>query len=167
MSAPPLPDIFGNYVLGEDFVEVVSPAAIDWLPQTAGWAWAGAVLALLLARYAWRRLRHWYRNRYRREAAAKLQALRGADADEAWLVELNRLLKLTALVAYSRDTVARLSGADWIAFLNSRCPEPAFSPEQTDLLEQGVYRRAVPDASMRQGLLDASLRWVACHEAGR
>ena len=40
MSAPPLPDTFGNYALG-DFFEVVSPAAISWLPQTAGWAWLG------------------------------------------------------------------------------------------------------------------------------
>ena len=29
MSAPPLPDIFGNYALGE-FVEVVAPNAISW-----------------------------------------------------------------------------------------------------------------------------------------
>ena len=33
VSAPPLPETFGNYALG-DFAEVVSPAAISWLPQT-------------------------------------------------------------------------------------------------------------------------------------
>ena len=65
MSAPPLPDAFGNYALG-DFVEVVSPAAISWLPQTAGWAWLG-LAALALALYkGWRWLQHWHRNRYRR-----------------------------------------------------------------------------------------------------
>ena len=40
MSAPPLPDIFGNYILG-DFVEVVSPENVSWLPQTVGVGVAG------------------------------------------------------------------------------------------------------------------------------
>ncbi len=52
MSAPPLPDIFGNYVLG-DFVEVVSPENISWLPQTAGWVWLGAFLLAVLLRYGY------------------------------------------------------------------------------------------------------------------
>ena len=40
MSAPPLPEAFGNYALG-DFVEVISPASISWLPQTPGWLFGG------------------------------------------------------------------------------------------------------------------------------
>ena len=74
MSAPALPEIFGNYLLGEEFVEVVSPAVVSWLPQTAGWACLGAVCLALLMRYGYRRLRQWYRNRYRREALARLDA---------------------------------------------------------------------------------------------
>ena len=59
MSAPPLPDIFGNYVLG-DFAEVVSPQAISWLPQTIGWAWLGVALLVLLLRYLFKWIRKWY-----------------------------------------------------------------------------------------------------------
>ncbi|MCB1689200.1 MAG: DUF4381 domain-containing protein [Halioglobus sp.] len=163
MSAPPLPDIFGNYALG-DFVEVVPPEAISWLPQTAGWAWLGALLAVVILRYGWRKLRHWHRNRYRREAALRLQQLAQGAAHDSWLIELNKLLKLTALAAFSREQVARLSGQEWVAFLNQHCASPPFSPDHCRLLARGVYEGAtVPDA-MRQSLLVACRQWVEHHE---
>ena len=128
MSAPDLPEIFGNYVLGE-FVEVVSPEGVSWLPQTAGWYWLGAVLLALLIRYAWRRLQRWYRNRYRREAAARLRQLTAELSPERAPLELNRLLKLTAMAGFSRDAVAQLHGEAWVDFLNSQCDAPPFTAE--------------------------------------
>jgi len=164
VSAPPLPEIFGNYVLGDEFVEVVAPAAVNWLPQTAAWAWLGAALGVLLLRLAWRRLRRWHRNRYRREAAARLQALAAAPRDGDWLGEVNRLLKLTALAAFPRERVARLHGRDWVEFLNSRCAAAPFSAAQQDLLAAGVYARATPAEPARRALLGACRQWIECHE---
>ena len=163
MSAPALPDTFGNYALG-NFVEAVSPQAINWLPQTTGWWWLGAALLTMLLRYGWRRLRHWYRNRYRREATVRLQQL-GSAADQGRLIEeLNRLMKLTALAAFSREQVASLSGEDWVDFLNSRCNRPPFSSEQSKLLAVSAYRSEVLEADTRQQLLAACLTWVCDHE---
>jgi hypothetical protein len=164
VSAPPLPEIFGNYVLG-DFVEVVSPEAISWLPQTMGWAWFGALLLVWLLRYSWRRLRRWYQNRYRREAAVRLQQLATTGNHETLLIELNKLLKLTALAAFSREQVARLSGEEWVDFLNRHCSAPPFSTEQGRLLAAGAYRGAIPEDTTRQQLLAASLNWVRNHES--
>ena len=164
MSAPPLPDIFGNYVLG-DFVEVVSPENISWLPQTAGWAWLGAILLVYLLRYSWRQLRHWYRNRYRREAIARLQKIAEAGEPEFWLMELNKLLKLTALAAFSRDQVAQLSGKEWVDFLNRHCSTPPFSLEQKELLAIGAYRNTTLKDNTRLKLLASSLTWVRTHES--
>lgn len=163
MSAPPLPDVFGNYALG-DFVEVVSPADISWLPQTAAWGWLGAILLAYGLYRAGRVLRRWYRNRYRREAATRLQQLAESCNPEALVGEVNRLLKLTALVAFSRQQVARLSGEDWVSFLNRQCPGQPFSPEQAGLLALGTYRAQALDAPGRQQLIAASLRWVREHE---
>ena len=164
MSAPPLPEIFGNYVLG-DFVEVVSPESISWLPQTAGWAWLGALLLIWLLRYSWRRLRRWYRNRYRREAAARLQQLTTIGSHENWLIELNKLLKLTALAAFPREQVARLSGQEWVTFLNRHCSTPPFSTEQSSLLAVEAYRSSLLEDTIRQQLLAASLNWIRNHES--
>lgn len=163
MSAPPLPNNFGNYALG-DLVEVVSPENISWLPQTAGWAWLGVLLLVVLLHYGWRRLRHWYRDRYRREAAVRLQQLAQAEPQDTWLIELNKLLKLTALAAFSREHVARLSGEEWVEFLNRHCASSPFTADHGLLLARGVYESpTVPDAT-RQALFAACLNWVRTHE---
>jgi hypothetical protein len=163
VSAPSLPDVFGNYVLG-DFVEVVSPEAISWWPQTVGWLWLGAALLALLLRYAWRRLQHWYRNRYRREAVARLRQLKQANPSDDLLIDLNKLLKLTALAAFSREQVARLSGTEWVAFLNAHCPSKPFSAELGNLLAKGVYESTPLAETTRESLLTASVEWVRQHE---
>lgn len=163
MSAPPLPAAFGNYALG-DFAEVVSPADISWLPQTTGWAWLGAALALLLLRVIWRRLRHWYRNRYRREAIARLRRLAQSASGDGWLIELNTLLKLTAMAAFSRERVARLSGEEWIEFLTRQCRSQVFSPQQRWLLAIGPYRSAPIAQDARDQLVAACRDWIRLHE---
>ena len=163
MSAPPLPETFGNYAL-VDFVEVVSPAAISWLPQTAGWLWLAALLLALALYYGWRKLQRWYRNRYRREAAARLQRLAETGAQDNWLVELNKLLKLTALAGFSREQVARLSGQEWVDFLNQHCASPPFSEDQAALLARGVYENVDVADGRRQALYAASRNWVLRHE---
>lgn len=163
MSAPPLPPVFGNYAL-HDFVEVVSPTAISWLPQTTGWWWLGAALLALIARYSWRRLRHWYHNRYRREAAEQLQQLANTTDQASLVAELNRLLKLTALSAFSREKVASLSGKDWVHFLNGQCTTPPFSEEQGQLLAVGAYTTQPVATETFAQLLAACLVWVREHE---
>ncbi len=158
MSAPPLPEAFGNYALG-DFVEVVAPAVISWLPQTPGWYVVGTLAVLLLLRGGWRRLRRWWRNRYRREALARL-----ADAGVARSVtELNRLLKLTALAAWPRPRVAGLTGSEWVDFLNSRCPAPPFDDSLAGLLCSNPYTGAVPDEREAARLAAACRDWISGH----
>ena len=163
MSAPPLPEIFGNYALG-DFVEVVSPDAISWLPQTTGWLWLGLALLGFCLYRGWLRLRHWYRNRYRREAQQRLQRVADFSDSEDQIGEINRLLKLTAMTAFSRQQVAQLSGSAWTDFLNRKCPSPPFSPQQGEMLALGPYRHSTIDRSSAEQLLAASLNWVREHE---
>jgi hypothetical protein len=162
VSAPPLPEIFGNYALGE-FVEVAAPPPVDWLPQTAGWGWLGALLLAVALHRGARRLRHWYRNRYRGEASALLGELSGSPDSQHLVIEVNRLLKLTALAAYPREQVARLSGEAWVAFLNGQCAEPPFDARQARLLAVGVYGAVAPDAESASQLIAASLAWVRDH----
>ena len=161
MSAPALPEIFGNYAL-QDFAEIVSPENISWLPQTAGWLWLGLVLLGLALHYAWRALKHWYRNRYRREAIDRLQALAGLIESSELVAEINRVLKITALVAYSREAVAKLSGDDWAQFLNRQCEQPPFNTAQLELLATAAYRGQM--AGGQQQLLQASVQWVEQHQ---
>lgn len=166
MSAPPLPEVFGNYALG-DFVEVVAPSAIDWLPRTIGWQLLGMLLLGVALYRGGRRLAHWYRNRYRREAAAKITALRHSGDREGMVAELNRLLKLTTLAAWPREQVARLSGDEWVNFLNSQCTQPPFGGTQCELLAEGAYCNVTLAPAEQQALLDAGLAWVEQHRNPR
>ena len=163
MTAPPLPEVFGNYALGE-FAEVVTPPGIDWLPQTTGWWLLVAILAAYGLRHCWRWLRRWYHNRYRREARRQLQAI-AATTDSATLpAELNRLLKLAALAAFQRSDVASLSGQPWVAFLNSRCPQPVFNPAQAELLSLAPYRPGPLADAVRTDLVAACAHWIRSHD---
>ncbi len=162
MSAPPLPEVFGNYALGE-FVEVVPPDAISWMPQTIGWLWLGAAVIAFALRYAWRKLQYWHKNRYRREAVSRLKLISPDPSSGHIIPKLNQLLKLVALVAYPREKVARLSGRDWAEFLNGQCSDPVFSPLQSKLLAMGSYSAIEVDQSAAQLLLASGLRWINEH----
>lgn len=157
MSAPELPAIFGNYALG-DFVEIASPAAVSWLPQTKGWLIVAALLALWLGRLAWRALKRWHHNRYRREALKRLAAM---DAPSCQAI--NELLKLTALAGYPRTQVATLSGEPWVAFLNSECDAPPFDTQLTQLLALAPYRQANEQSEADARLRAASQAWINQH----
>ena len=86
-------------------------------------------------------------------------------SDEIWLIELNKILKLTALAAFPRHQVAHLSGDSWVNFLNGYCTPPPFSPEQCRLLAVGTYNHTTLDGSVQQQLLTACLNWVCSHES--
>ena len=161
MSAPPLPDIFGNYILG-DFVEVVSPVSVSWLPQTAGWACLGALLGGLFLYRGAKRLRRWHHNRYRREAIDRLVH----TTDQSFsIVALNKLLKLTALSAFPREQVARLSGEEWVSFLNRQCESSPFSPALGKIIADGAYRQSQITHSTREELVTAAVSWIRDHKS--
>lgn len=160
MRLPPLPDIFGNYVLGDDFHEVVSPDTVNWWPQTPGWYVVGAIFLILLGRYSWRRIRYWYRNRYRKEARLQLQSLPQAGNGAR---VINQVLKRAALAAFSRTDVASLSGREWTNFLNSRCDEPVFDTAQCQYLAEGIYAADALNENDRNALIEASVYWLGAH----
>ncbi|MBN7797853.1 DUF4381 domain-containing protein [Parahaliea mediterranea] len=163
MSAPALPESFGNYALGETFTEVLPPAGIAWWPQTAGWAALGAVLGLYLLYRAGRALRRWHRNRYRREARAELQNLAATAGGEQFAAALSELLKRTALAAFPRREVAPLHGEPWVAFLNTHCATAPFDGEAAALIARGQYLGAPLGEPQRRALVHACQLWILTH----
>jgi hypothetical protein len=163
MSAPNLPPAFGNYALGEGFVELSFADAISWLPQTPGWWFVGTLILIWLARISWRGITQWYRDRYRREAGRRLASLERQKPGPDWLLELNRLLKLTALAAYSRERVASLSGPEWVEFLNSECPEPLFLADSKKCLAENIYGEHALTEENKSELVAASRQWIVGH----
>ncbi|WP_394558563.1 DUF4381 domain-containing protein [Aquipseudomonas alcaligenes] len=155
----------------EQLQELALPAApVSYWPQT--WGWLALAIVLLLALAVWGAWRAWCwrRDRYRREAIARLSDLEVALNDEsqrlAALRELPELLKRVALSMPGQPQVAPLGGSAWQAFLqrSSRTPLPedfsrrlatlAYAPEQ--------QLTSLPPAQL-VALLADSRRWIETH----
>lgn len=93
-----------------------APPPPGWWPPAPGW-WGLALLLVLIAAgltYAYRRPAA----RLRRAALRELKALeRGQNDDIRLASELEQLMRRYAVAAHGRETVARLSGAAWLAFV--------------------------------------------------
>lgn len=103
---------------------------------------------------AWKLLRHYERNRYRREALLWL------EEKERSLYETDMLLKRIAMRNYGRENVAALRGQAWIDLLNRYWKEGAFTAADADLVSEALYRR--PPASGADFTAKAK-RWIRYH----
>ena len=83
--------------------ELALPAPVSYAPQTWGWWLLLAVLIFAALLIGLRRYWQWRRDRYRREALARLAQLRGRSDDLNALRELPELLKRVALSMPTRS----------------------------------------------------------------
>lgn len=138
-------------------------AAAAWPPAPGWWLLAALVLAAgILAVLAWRRRQRSPRvSALRRLAALARAAEQGALAPAELATACAELLRRSAIARFGRERVARLQGADWIAFLNSQAAPsgpPLFVGPVAEALAQGPYAPA-PDVP-REAVLAAVGRWL-------
>lgn len=92
---------------------------------------------------------------------ARLPRPYGAPAGP-WLQALNALLKRLCRASYPDQLSQTLSGRDWLAFLDSRCPAAGLTRYM--ILVDGGYR---PDCRLNDrvidGLQDAVATWIRKH----
>lgn len=147
--------------------ELGLPAPVPYTPQTWGW-WV--VLAAFLMVTLWvgaQHYRQWRRDRYRREALARLALLRQQHDTLPALRELPELLKRVALSMPTGDAqVAALAAAPWQAFLQRHSP----SPLPADFSQQLAQLAYAPDTALqalpaprRQALFDTCQQWLEHH----
>ena len=150
--------------------EIPLPPAVSYVPQTVGWLVVAVVLAALVGWAWWRRHQRWVANRYRRAALADLAALEGrlsvASERRTAAAAIPALLKRTALAVVPRASVASLSDAEWLAFLDRTCPPGGFASGAGPLLARLAYADEAPvaDADVR-ALVALARRWIAEHDA--
>ncbi len=166
MELPEFPEVFGNYTL-QGFQEILAPGPINWWPQTIGWQIVGVLLLLLTLRWCWRGARAWWRDRYRREAARTLSRILETPAQpQNQLAAIAELLKATALFGRSRDTVAGLSGQQWLDWLDRQTEAHLFQGRSRELLTVQLYQ-ANPAVSAEdvRALAQASAAWIHQHRS--
>ncbi|KRB55088.1 hypothetical protein ASE04_05055 [Rhizobium sp. Root708] len=146
--------------------DIAVPPPVSWMPQT--WGWLALALILLAAILLWALVlyRRWRRNAYRREALRLLDEIAGdfrnqQTCDDA-SARLGELLKRTALAAWPRNTIAALSGDDWIGFLSANQGSEIGSSLKGYLDDLEYRGDATPSADATDLLRDAR-RWIERH----
>jgi len=136
------------------------PDAVSWWPPAPGW-WVLALLVLTLAvwlgRWALKRYRH---NAYRRAALAELEALRSAQT-ALFAQHANVLLRRVAIQAFPQTEVRRLSGGEWLGFLDEHLKQPMFASALGEDLLQAAY--ADQHKYDTEALYQACARWIRQH----
>jgi hypothetical protein len=130
----------------EGLIEIVPPQPVSYWPETIGWFFLLALIALAAAWFIFRRHRCRKANEYRRWALTELVELAQTMEDEKSigraLAELPVLVKRTALHCFSREKIASLSGEKWLAFLDSSYKGTGFAQGPGRLLEEVAYKPA-------------------------
>ena len=140
--------------------DIAAPPPVSYAPETAGWWVLAAILVLAAVATAILLLRRRRRDQYRRLALAELRVIESKSGSGA-LTDVAALVRRTALVAFPRDQVAHLYGADWRDFL-ARTARVDLGPG-VDQIVYGPYRRDVADAAGDN--IVAARRWIRSHRA--
>ncbi len=139
----------------EGLQSLYEPEAVRFSFDATGWKIVFGCLLLLFVVFLIRITRKYIRNKYRREAIASLQK---SPATDTALI----LLKQLAMRVYGREQVGKLSGDNWLAFLDKTGKNVHFS-ELSGELQTYVFRgtKLSPDTERR--LITNSIAWIKTH----
>ncbi len=122
---------------------IVQSEPVSWWPPAPGW-WFVMMLVIAAAAVAiHRQWRRWRSNAYRRAALRELQTANNVS-------QIAEILKRTALSAYPRTQVARLSGEAWCRWLGAAAGIDVSEPVRASLTS-GLFGES---SSGDQGLTD-------------
>ncbi len=156
----------------EQLQPLIYPDPVSWWPPAPGW-WFLLLLSFLVSAAA----RHYRKQKIAKQvkqtpsdpirdsALQQLRELTKPQADEPagpWLQQLNQLLKRICAARYPEYASHTLSGRDWLAFLDSRCPAAGLT--RWMILVQGAYQAdcRLDDPSIAQ-LHNAIEIWIRKH----
>jgi hypothetical protein len=137
------------------------PSAVPFAFSTIGWPILGAVVLVLLIVVATLAIRKYNHNRYRREALAELQQVVRGEID---FVHSMVLVKRTAIHAFGRDKVGKLTGTDWFKFLDGHARQVQFLSIQSEV-EGLIYKSETPDQTTRDKIVVNVKNWINTHGA--
>lgn len=139
------------------------PGPVDFWPPAPGW-WIAAIVALGLLAWigviAWRYL---LIRRQRKHLLGLLEQLEQSSVDTRTpevLAQLSRLLRRIALMRFPDQTVAPLTGKDWLRFLDESGGDGRFCDGPGWVLADGPYVRDLPDAVDTRGLTALIRDWI-------
>lgn len=138
------------------------PSPVTFTFSTIGWPILGTLALILMTVVAILAIRRYKHNRYRREALAELQQVVHGELD---FIHSMVLVKRTAIHAFGRDKVAKLTGSDWLKFLDEHARQVQFLSLKSEV-EGLIYKSQTPDNITRDKILSNVKNWINNHVAG-
>ena len=147
---------------------LMEPGPVAFSFSTTGWYVLAGLLLFFLSFLAYRALKNYRAQAYRRQALAQLEALPASKSDanpRAALAELTLLLALLKIVAtqrYGRPKVASLSGMEWWRFLESTGKETPFG-QYADKISTALFSEEGLDDQTLKTLQRLTKTWIKTH----
>ena len=149
---------------------IIDPAPVSSWPPAPGWYILSGLLLLGIFLLIFFRIKKWLANAYRRQALGSLEQVREAwkeeKKDHLLLRRINEILKRVAMVSYSREQVASLSGRQWLEFLSKTCKKSDFLQAPGKCLADPLYwdpGSLTISEKERAELLNLSKTWIQQH----
>lgn len=153
----------------DPFGQLIEPSPVPFSFGAPGWYVVGVLIFLLLLVLAWLWLRHYLRNRYRKQAlnwlAEKEAYCIRKQAYPELVYESNSLIKRIAMRKYGRAAVAGKRSTEWISYINGTWRESSFDAGDEQLLSRGLYAPAEGvSAEQARAFIDKTRRWIKKHK---
>ncbi len=130
------------------------PLNLDWWPLAFGW-WLLVFIILCSAGVA-----YWYCRKGRLKRAA-LKALKAIPVEQnpSIIADLSALIRRVSLQRYPRKKVARLTGKEWLIWLDKPFKNKPFSQGVGKILIEAPYQ-SNPDLTELPALLTLIKQWI-------
>lgn len=148
-----------------DLGPLYEPSAVRFSFDTPGWYLLGGLLLLFAVLFFLRWLKHYRKNRYRREAMRVLTEIELQIKNQEGTHQINDilvLLKLVAIKAFGRQEVAQLHGNEWLEFLESKGIHTPFTQYKKNILNS-LYVAIAVDIKETKELIELSKQWIRTH----
>ncbi|CAE6941597.1 DUF4381 domain-containing protein [Vibrio sp. B1FLJ16] len=158
MSELPKPP--GTYILSK-LHDVTVPPSVSWYPQTIGWKILAVGVFLVFLYIAYRLVRKWWVNRYRKEA---LEAISQLDVNDSEMPKtLFSILKIVLIHLDSRN--AKLFDSAFLRKLDELNPQKhAFTDEVSKLWLGSLINPNIKlTGDQRTSLIEKARCWVKEH----
>jgi hypothetical protein len=148
-----------------DLGPLYEPESIEFTFETPGWYILGVMLSLLIVLVFIKWLRQYLKNRYRREALKSLLIIETEFYKQKDILCMNDvlvLLKLVAIKAFGRQTVAELYGDKYLLFLEEKGNDTPFL-KYTDTISGIVYNSNKIEKMEFEGIIGLTKKWIKTH----
>lgn len=144
-----------------NYGNLIEPSPVPFRFDTPGWYVLGALLLLLLVAITVLAIRHYRRNRYRRNALHWLDTRLPVLTPQQQWREADQVLKYLAMEVYGKANVASLQGESWMQFLNQRLrKQQPFSAADSVSLQNALYQDA---AASPEDFITKTRYWILHH----